>query len=778
MGDHDQAERLLKSYIAKAPDSREARLLLGATFAKEGRFPEAADEFIALLARDPRDIEALNNVAVIYRRQGKYQEALDYLKTAIEIDPTRADFHYNIGNMHKQLGNSKAASLAYAKVIELDPGYVQAYNNLGTIYDQLKEYDKAYGMFRKGLALDQNNPKLHFNYGVSLEANGRLEDAAEEYRVALRSKPGWFLPMNNLGIVSFKQGHHDKAISAFNQVLNADPFNAEAYNNIGVVLADQGRTKEAIKNYRRAIEADSRYTKAVINLERALESTGNFSDALLELEKLVKLSPDSTDARERLAGLYLKMERYPEALEQAEAALEWDPDSIQALRIKGAVLRVMGNDQEAQTCFERILSMDSGNYAFLLDLADIHFRRKEYKEAEERIQAYLLRRPNDREAKLLLGRLYAEMGNRTHAIQVFEELSKSDPSDTEALAAAAELHKKAGSVEKALRAADELVNLQGKRATADDLTELNKSLELYENAVNAYSTSVREMWDRNIKLMAGGEAEKPREEDVSLLMGAAGVSLAIEEESESLFTEGLETFFGEEEERDLVLDEDSEEAAAPRYKDPLDALAEPARAEPEQQVQYGKDTPYGVASKPVEPEVPPYQAPVLPSSPLPPKPAPEAVLPPQQEKIPDEPPPPEPESAVLDSAEAIVLLEDEMPVPAAETAESDSVSEVFDSHQEPSNLQFSAGAESRVVSQEDQNVSDIPAVIALLVYLKHLTDELPMEERKSYIDGWFPAALESVIDSLKKLTIIKERAFSSNNCSPHDNGEGDGSRSG
>ncbi|MCL2319463.1 MAG: tetratricopeptide repeat protein, partial [Treponema sp.] len=576
-GDHEGAERLLKSYLAKVPDSREARLLLGTTFARQGKLSDAADEFIALLADDPQDIEALNNAAVICRRQGKNQEALDYLKEAIDIEPTRAEFFYNIGNIHKQLDNFKAASMAYARVIELNPNYVPAYNNLGTIYEQLREYEKAYGVYRKGLTLDNNNPTLHFNYGVALEANGRLEDAADEYRAAMRSKPGWVAPMNNLGIVHFKQGRHDKALSTFNSVLNADPFNAETRNNIGVVLADQGRTKEAIKNYRQAIEADPKYAKAVVNLERALEASGNYADAVIELEKLVKLSPDNAEVRNRLAGLYLKMQRYPEALVQADAALEWDPESIQALRIQGASQRVMGNDAAAQASFEKILSLDPGNYSFLLDLADIHFHRKEYKEAEERLRSYLIRKPNDRNAKLLLGKLYAEMGNRAHAIQIFEELAKADPNDTEALTASAELLKQTGSLEKALRTADTLVNLQGKRATANDLSELNKSLEFYEHAVNAYSSSVREMWDRNMKLMAGEEGTS-EDDDISRFMGAAVAAPEVEEDMEALFTEGPETFANEEE-NELLLGDDTfgelpEEAEEPLYRDPLDALAE------------------------------------------------------------------------------------------------------------------------------------------------------------------------------------------------------------
>jgi tetratricopeptide (TPR) repeat protein len=750
VGDHGTAERLLKTYIAKVPGSREAYLLLGNTFAKEGKLSDAADQFITLLARDPGDLEALNNTAVIYRRLGRLQEALDFLKKAIEIDPAKAEFHYNVGNIHKELGNFKASSMAYAKVIELDPSYVQAYNNLGTTYEQLKEYDKSFMAFRKGLALDQNNPTIHFNYGVALQAKGRLEDAANEYHSALRSKPGWLEPMNNLGIVHFMQGYHEKAMSTFVQVLKSDPSNTEAYNNMGVVLADQGRIQEAIKNYRLAIESDPKYTKAAENLERVLEASGDFADAVIELEKLIKLIPDSTDIRNRLSGLYLKLERYPEALEQAEAALKLDSESIQALRSKGAVLRIMGNDAKAQECFEKILSIDPGNYSFLLDLADIHIHRKEYKEAEDRVQSFLIQRPNDRIAKMFLGKLYSKMGNRTHAVQVFEELAKADPNDAEVLTEAAALHKEGGSLEKALRTADTLVNLQGKRATANDLTDLNKSLEIYENAVNAYSSSARKVWDRNIKQIVQEAKDEPPKEDMSQFMGAIGFSPAIDQETEALFIEDMEAFSDTEEGlEELILSDEAfneipEETATPRYNDPLDALAETTEKGPQDLDVSSNDSEEDAepltapASPPIEPtkaETPVYPArTTMPAQPNYPQYSDYLPHPPYY------PPGPMPlVSSPLRTAAG---------TPTFVSAEEEKMSFENEIYIEPSEAKAPLG------KKESAQNKEISKMVDLMEHLKQLTEELPENERLSFSEGNLQANLESVIDSLKNLTII------------------------
>ncbi len=53
VGDHEEAERLLKTYLAKNPRDREAQLLLGATLVKAGRLDDASDEFTTLLAHNP-----------------------------------------------------------------------------------------------------------------------------------------------------------------------------------------------------------------------------------------------------------------------------------------------------------------------------------------------------------------------------------------------------------------------------------------------------------------------------------------------------------------------------------------------------------------------------------------------------------------------------------------------------------------------------------------------------------------------------------------------------
>ncbi|AEF84651.1 putative tetratricopeptide TPR_2 [Treponema primitia ZAS-2] len=271
-----------------------------------------------------QDVQDLTKRARMFIRDGRYKEATETLNTALETDPE----------------------------------FIAAHNLRGIAYGKLREWKKSLAAFRKGLTLDRNSPTLHLNYGIALEARGQPQRAPSHYRSAIRNNPEWIDALNALGIVQFKQEVYNSANRTFSRVLKVDPDNAEALNNKGVVLADQGRHKEAIKKYRAALEKDSRYIKAALNLARALEDTGNFPGALEELERLADMAPTDWDVRTRLAGLYQKLERYDDAMDQASAVLEKDPENIQAMRIAGSVQGIQGNDEEAKNIFEKITTLD------------------------------------------------------------------------------------------------------------------------------------------------------------------------------------------------------------------------------------------------------------------------------------------------------------------------------------------------------------------------------------------------------------------------------------
>ena len=747
IGEYEEAERLLKNYFTQTPVSREARILMGTILTKMERFDEAVDEFIVLVVDNPSDLEALNNLAVVYRQQGKYQEALNTLIEAIDLDSTRAELHYNLGNVHKQLGNNKAAAMAYAKVLELDPSYVPAYNNLGTVYVLLNEYDKAINILTKGLTIDQNNPTLLFNYGLALDTKGSLEEAIRQYQLSLKSKPGWIKCMNHLGIAYLKQGEDKKADVIFSRLLDLEPSNADVYCNIGTVHANQGRTKDAIQNFRKALELNPDDAKAAINLGKVFEDQQDWKNAANELLKVIRLSPENTDVRNRLARVFLNMENYPKALGQAMAVLGINSNDIDALRVFGSIKKVSRNDKEADEAFAKINEQDSGNYIYLLDTADIYYRRKKYRMAEEQLLAYLVHHPHDRNAMMFLGRVYAEMNERAKALDIFEELTQIDPNDTEALSIIAELQKEKGSLEQALRTADTLINVQGQRASSDDLSDLNKSLEFYESAVDAYSNIVFVEDETEPE-------EESIEEDDSMLFSPDMIPLDETEGDELLSEEDImaEELLPEEDVFDLIMTEEpsanpmggSPASAVP--KDNLDKLADIDNSDIED-FMFEESSVMPASSLPdaslTEPEALPSQEPAaMPADYTPAAaPAPTVVVAPipmpiQQQESP-------PMEIKLSPIEISVKEIPQVP-PRTETPKA-----------QP------ASAASRIVvsipkdqplKEAEADKEEMPSCLDLMKHLKDLAGYLPEEIQQEYIESETQSSMDNIIGILESFS--------------------------
>jgi hypothetical protein len=60
------------------------------------------------------------------------------------------------------------------------------------------------------------------------------------------------------------------------------------------------------------------------------------------------------------------------------------------------------------------------------------------------------------------------------------------------------------------------------------------------------------------------------------------------------------------------------------------------------------------------------------------------------------------------------------------------------------------------IKSKPSEENEIMAVVELLKHLKGLAGALPEKEKASFKEGKLPTNLESVIDSLQNLTIIKE----------------------
>lgn len=498
IGEYNLAEDLLNKIISTKPDFFLPFMLLGNVYEQTGRIDKALQLFKQSIRLKPDNVEAYNNIGVTYKNIGKYKESLAFLNRALLLDPHRADIYYNLGNVYKETGNLDQAIQQYEKSIEINPFFVPAYNNLGTVLETLNKYDVAGQVYNLGLEVDFNNPKLHYNLGIIYEKQNKLKQARLEFEHALRTRPGWSDALLNLGIVLSKLSEHNKSIDAFQSILRIDPENVKAINNLGIEHSKLKNIEKAKSFYNKAISLDPDYEKAHFNLGTLLEDQGEYEQALSEIENLAKKKPDNISTRFRLGNIYTAMGKYKKAEIQFRSILKHNPDHTETLRALGNLYLRTGKYNEANKCYDQLSRTHPDMEDYHLDFAVLLNDKKEFEKSEVEVKKFLSANPDDINAQSLLGELYFKQDLLKNASALFEQIIEKNPHIVKPYYYLAKTYNKMGDTEKAVETIDKLITMQGTRGTHTDIDNLNKTIELYENATKEYERVFKVKLHKNI----------------------------------------------------------------------------------------------------------------------------------------------------------------------------------------------------------------------------------------------------------------------------------------
>jgi len=501
--DYDKAELLARQLVARVPRSVAPRILLGTIYSTTERYPIAEEEFKKALASDPVNIEALNNLGVLYRLQGRLEEAEHALKKALQQTGGRADIHYNLGNVYKQRDDVEEAIEQYKHAVRMDKTFVLAYNNLGTLFEQQEKYEEAIGTFKEGLKYDPNHPTLQYNLGIAYQHTNRLDEAEKAFTAASRAKPGWVDALNNLGVVLQRKERYDESVQVFKEILAFEPESATAHNNIATTLAKQGQVSEAINYYRKALEQNPGYERAAVNLSQVLDKAQSSEAVSIELLTLVEKNPQNIDLRIQLAKSYQKINRINDAEQQLLAAQRIDDKNAEVIRALALLYFQQGNTSESEKFFAQLRTLAPDDIGYRLDIARLLQSQHKLSEALVEVKDFLSSKPDNLEAIDLYGSLLIEAGRYDDAVAFLNEKKKHFPDEASIVGLLSEAFQKLGQKDNALKAADELISIQGRRASPDDINSLNESLELYEQAVAAFSDEHGSAWQKSLERLAG-----------------------------------------------------------------------------------------------------------------------------------------------------------------------------------------------------------------------------------------------------------------------------------
>jgi tetratricopeptide (TPR) repeat protein len=207
-----------------------------------------------------------------------------------------------------------------------------------------------------------------------------------------------------------------KMQAAAEAAIQLDPLLAEAHSALGTALAERGQWEQAEQSFRRAIEIDPNSSAAHAHFSRFYYwPLGRIREAVREARAAVRNDPLSPQAHDELGDVLLTAGRYDEAAGQCQNL----PADFESGRIcLGRARFGQGRTAEA---IQALSSVKEWGY-----LDYVYEKSGRQAEAEKLMTEGPVLHP-DRGGAFQFAVVYAGFGDRDHAIERLERLSRVGP---------------------------------------------------------------------------------------------------------------------------------------------------------------------------------------------------------------------------------------------------------------------------------------------------------------------------------------------------------------
>jgi Flp pilus assembly protein TadD len=419
----------MKKSVALDQKSVSSKLMLAAFYVKNNRLQDAEQICWSAVATDPKSLSARETLAQIILRQGNQARAEQVLRQA----------------SNDLADNPKGVRLLadyYPKNVSVQEGYVR-------ILLQVKDYATAQNVVTELMKKNGKDPQVAALNGIVLLNNGKAADAVNALQGAANNAPKDAFTQYWLGKAALAKGDSGLAERSFRQAAQLNPAGLEAQEELARIASQRGDMSMLADVADKTITAAPHFPGGYLWRATAELSHNSPDKAEADLKTAISNAPQSSQGYLLLGELRYSQKRYPDGAALLEQALQYDPNSIAALR--GLVGYDLFRKQPAQAVarLNAQIAKSPKNSGFYDMLAQLQIQNKNLDQAAATAQKAMQVNPDDGEAVSLYAQLQVQRGQAANAIGVWEQWSKAHPSNAGALAILGTLEESRGDTRKA-----------------------------------------------------------------------------------------------------------------------------------------------------------------------------------------------------------------------------------------------------------------------------------------------------------------------------------------
>ena len=412
-----------------------------------------------------------------------------------EPDPAPTDTRSNAGEREleaaialRSAGAYEEAIEAFTEVLEDEPDSCVALLGRGAATFQAGRVEASLSDFERALALEPENQSAWLGKFEVLQALGRHEQALFAFSRfealgALRSALYAKRAASHAALGRLEDAAKDQA-RALEDALKPE-IEAELRMQHAQVLLKLKRFSRAREVVDPLVQQGGPSPKVLLLRARASRGLGQLKQALADVSAALELDPDFVDAYLERGSIRNLRREHDAAVDDSSRALELEPELVDAHLQRALALRQLGRLNEALADYQRASQLDETNVAAYVGLGSIF--RQDWRRTEVALGALsraVALAPRLPQARMERAQLLLDLGEHEGAIQDLSVVLEQRPALAKALRLRARAHANAGRLEAAIADLD--------RAAAENpdrpelLTErgaLHSRLEHYPQAL-------------------------------------------------------------------------------------------------------------------------------------------------------------------------------------------------------------------------------------------------------------------------------------------------------
>ncbi|MFL5764915.1 MAG: tetratricopeptide repeat protein [Bacteroidia bacterium] len=292
----------------------------------KGQTAEAkANFFKATTLGAGKNAAVLKRIAEVYidAPTKNLTDAFTLLAQASKLDPKDPEAYILTGDAFLEQNNGTKAIEQYEKATSLNPKDIIGILRTGQLWARAKNYNLALDVYRKAKGIDSTfAPAFREAADIYIKA-GKYGEAAYNMKKYLQLNNDCTAKSKYSGVLN-QARMYKESIEEGKEALKCAPVNPFTYRYLAYSMYETGDYPGGMENITNAftnIPSDKIIPLDYEYRAKLLSKTGKDSLAILDFKKAMELQPDRTELFGDLANAYIKMKKYPEAIDAYKAKM-------------------------------------------------------------------------------------------------------------------------------------------------------------------------------------------------------------------------------------------------------------------------------------------------------------------------------------------------------------------------------------------------------------------------------------------------------------------------